>query len=157
MNGAQYVRMRDRSLKSYAEDMVRIGVWSQAEAMEKSREDLEKLLPSGAQTPDQHLFAILTDEGVEVGAVWYGIRQSPRGRSGFIWWLEVFEAFRRKGYAESALREIEKHAASKGAAYLGLNVFSHDQAAVDLYRKMGYEATSFNMEKKVFPPSVAGR
>ena len=149
MNAAQYGQMRDRSLVAYAEDMVRIGVWSQIEAMDRSKKDFEKLLPDGLQTRDQYLFAIMADDGSEVGAVWYGIRPSPRGPAGFIWWLEIFEAFRRKGHAGAALLELEKDAVSKGATYLGLNVFGHDQPAVALYRKLGYEATSFNMEKRI--------
>ena len=152
MDDAQYARMRERSLESYAEDMTRIGVWSQAEAMDRSREDFEKLLPGGLQTPDQYLFAITTDDGSEVGAVWYSIRPSPRGPSGFIWWLEIFEAFRGRGHAEAAMRELERHAEDKGLIYLGLNVFGHDTPAVALYRKLGYEAISFNMEKKLLPP-----
>ena len=153
MNASQYAQMREHAIPSYAEDMARIGAWSQAEAMDRSRDDLEKLLPSGLETPDQYLLAIVSDEGSEVGAVWYGTRPSPRGPSGFIWWLEIFETFRRKGYAKGALLELEKHAASNGVTHLGLNVFSHDEPAVALYRKLGYKATSFNMEKRLEPSS----
>lgn len=82
--------------------------------MDRSIEEFDRLLPEGIETPEQYLLAIMSDDGSEVGAVWYRVRPTSRGPSGLIWWLETFEAFRRKGYAEATLVELERHAADKG-------------------------------------------
>jgi hypothetical protein len=43
------------AIPDYAADNVRAGYWSESEALEKSREGCEKLLPKGLQTENHFL------------------------------------------------------------------------------------------------------
>jgi GNAT superfamily N-acetyltransferase len=153
MNAAQFSKMRDRNIVAYADDMVRIGTWGQADAPERAREEVDRLLPGGLGSPGHHLMAILSDEGTDVGAVWFGVEPTPTGEAGFIHWLEVFAPYRRRGYAKAALAEVEEFLIEKGVRRLGVSLFSHATAAVALYEHSGYQPVSFNFEKRLAPPA----
>ena len=55
-----------RAIPDYAADNVRAGYWSASEALEKSREGYEKLLPKGLETENQYLYT-LYDEDDAIG------------------------------------------------------------------------------------------
>jgi ribosomal protein S18 acetylase RimI-like enzyme len=67
----------------------------------------------------------------------------------FIYDLEIKAEHRRQGYAKLALKEIEDFAATHNIVNIGLHVFSHNNAAQNLYAEMGYETVSVNMVKKI--------
>lgn len=152
MNPEQFSKMRDRRIVAYAVDMIRIGEWARTEAEQRSREEVDGLLPGGLSTPDQYLMEILTDEGTEAGAVWFGVRRTPTGDAGFIHWLEVFAQFRGRGYGKEALSEVEEILSEKGVHRLGVNVFANEPAAVALYQHTGYQTVSCLFEKPLPPP-----
>ena len=72
-----------------------------------------------------------------------------RTKSAFIYDIEIYEAHRRKGYAKSALGHIEKVVADLGASSLGLHVFNHNSAAINLYNNIGYQTVSHSMQKSI--------
>ena len=71
---------------------------------------------------------------------------SSRG-SGHIFDLEIYEPFRRKGFARQAMQELEGVARGMGLRQLGLHVFAHNRAAESLYEQLGYRVASLNMLK----------
>jgi ribosomal protein S18 acetylase RimI-like enzyme len=81
----------------------------------------------------------------KVGAIWLAVE--PRG--GFVYDLLIFERFRRMGYAEEAMRAIERVAIEKGARKLSLHVFGDNPGARKLYAKLGYAETNLIMSKSV--------
>ena len=57
--------------------------------------------------------------------------------------LFIEEEFREKGYAKKALWMLEARLKEKGFKYISLNVFSPNETATSLYRKIGF-ADRFN-------------
>ena len=134
----------ERLVREYAADHVRLGRWTAEEGVSKAREETEKLLPKGLETPDNLLFTILAGSPEEkVGAIWLAIE--PRGA--FIYDLIVFEPYRRRGYAEEGMRLIEAVAREQGAQRISLHVFGDNQGARKLYSKLGYSETNVMMSK----------
>jgi ribosomal protein S18 acetylase RimI-like enzyme len=138
----------ERDIRAYAEENVKGGYWSEAEALEKSRKEHEGLLPEGLKTKNHYLYTIQdADHGNKVGIIWMRINADSPKPSGFIFDLEIDEPFRRKGYATQAMLRLEEVARRFGLQQLGLHVFAHNQTARALYDKLGYRVASLNMMK----------
>ena len=139
---------RDNLVREYARDKVRAGVWSPEEAPSKAAADMEGLLPDGTDSEGHYLYFLrdpATDD--EVGVVWIAVLDAGPGRSVWIYDIEVYEGFRRRGYATEALQAVEQRAVVLGADSVGLQVFGHNPGARALYEKAGYEITSALMAK----------
>jgi ribosomal protein S18 acetylase RimI-like enzyme len=67
----------------------------------------------------------------------------------FVYNIEVYPDFRRRGYAEAAMKELEVVARRMGAETIRLHVFGHNAAARPLYVKLGYEPTNIVMAKSL--------
>lgn len=138
-----------RDIREYAQENVKAGYWTEAEALEKSRQEHEQLLPDGPATKDNYLFTIKSEAGHKVGLIWLRAQFASPAPSGFIFNLYIDEAFRRKGYARQAMLELEKHAKKLGLKKLALHVFAHNAGARILYDQLDYKVSSLNMTKEL--------
>lgn len=149
MTEPAYARFEEAAVAGYADDNVRAGRWPAEGALERSRNEHERLLPQGLATPDHHLFTIHDDvEGVDVGVLWLAVTQHPTGRSGFVYDVDIIPEHRRKGHARAAFKALEAVARELGLSDIGLHVFAYNEAAQALYRSLGYETTGLNMRKR---------
>jgi len=138
----------ERDIREYAQERVRAGFWSEAEALARSRKEHRALLPDGLKSRYHHLYSIQDSEGGEaVGALWLKTDFDSSRASGFIFNLEIHEPFRRRGYGRQAMLELENLARSMGLRQLGLHVFAHNQGARALYDGLDYTIASINMLK----------
>lgn len=146
MTEAGFEAFLTRSVPDYAGDKVRAGTWRAEDALRLSQESHAQLLPQGLATPDNHLFTIMHG-GVDAGNLWLAV-QRPGGRAlGFVYDVFVAEAFRRRGVATAAMLLLEQEAARLGLESIGLHVFGFNDAARDLYAKIGYVVTDIDMSK----------
>jgi len=140
-----------QAIADYADDKVKAGTWEANDAAARSRADFEKLLPAGLASPDNYLYSIWSDDApldTPVGVLWVAVppRKPPLA---FIYDFIIFEPYRRRGYGLQALTVLEDKVRSLGLDKIGLHVFGHNQGAIALYEKAGYEITDINMAKKV--------
>lgn len=144
MTDEEYAPFLDELNRQYAADHVRAGRWTEAEGPAKAREETGKLLPDGRRTPNHEFFTVRAGPGDEpVGAVWVAFE--PRGA--FIYDLEIRPSFRRRGYAEAAMRALEPKARERGFDRILLHVFGDNVGARKLYAKLGYVETNVLMAK----------
>lgn len=149
MTAMQFEAWLPGTIAGYAAEHVRTGRWSEEEALERSRQEYERLLPQGLATPDQRLWNIVpTGGGEPVGMLWIHVMQKPKP-SAFVYNIEVFPQFRRRGYAEQAMLKLEEEARRLGLEGIRLHVFGHNTAARALYEKLGYVPTNINMLKQL--------
>ena len=150
MPGKRFPPYRENLVREYAGDKVRAGVWSPEEAPRRAEADVDDLLADGTDTEGHYLY-LLRDRsaGQEVGVVWLAVRESGVGRTVWIYDIEVYEAFRRRGHATRALVAVEKKAADIGAERLELHVFGHNPGAIALYERSGFTPTSIVMSKQL--------
>ena len=147
MTQAQFDAWLPRAIAEYAHEHVVSGRWSEAESLQKSREEYERLLPQGPATPDHRLWMITrTDDGQPVGILWVNFLTTPRPHV-FVYDIEIDADFRRRGYAEAAMKKLEDEARRMGAGDIRLHVFGHNVAARPLYEKLGYVPTNIVMAK----------
>lgn len=138
----------ENSVTAYAEDNVNSDRWDESEAFERSKAAHDLLLPEGLATKASHLFNIASVEHDEsVGHVWVKIEENIESKSAFIVDLEIYESYRRNGFAKVALELIERFVAELGASRLGLHVFHSNSEAIELYNSVGFHTVSHNMQK----------
>lgn len=148
MTLAEYDAWLAHLIEDYAAEKVAAGNWTAEEALARSAEETNGLLPQGPSTPGQHLFSIVAaGEPEPVGVLWFAAIEARR--QAFIYDLEIHPPYRRRGYAEQAMRAAETEVRALGLKTIGLHVFGHNHAARGLYEKLGYEVTNVNMAKRV--------
>ena len=129
---------------------MKAGWWDQSEALERSKMAYTRLLPDGLHSEGNYLFNIIENTtSNNVGYIWVKIETHIHTKSAFIYDIGIYEGYRRKGYAKSALSCIEIVAADLGATSLGLHVFNHNLSAKSLYSSVGYRVVSHNMQKDI--------
>jgi ribosomal protein S18 acetylase RimI-like enzyme len=101
--------------------------------------------PNNRPLESHRVFDVM--EGEEpVGQLWIG----PQAGGSDSWWvfdIEIFEPYRRRGYARAALELGHAEAKRLGGTAIGLNVFGFNTGARELYEKLGYEVTSTQMKR----------
>jgi RimJ/RimL family protein N-acetyltransferase len=149
MTIAQFERWKPKSIDEYAQEHVIGGRWTAKEALRKSREEFDLLLPKGLATPGHRFFSIVRlPDRKAVGILWIRIEKKPQP-SAFIFNIEIFKSFRRHGYATRAMKLLEQEARRLGLENIRLHVFGHNAAARPLYEKLGYLATNIAMRKQL--------
>jgi ribosomal protein S18 acetylase RimI-like enzyme len=137
------------AINDYAQEHIKAGNWHPSDALQKSEKAYQQLLPQGLASKNQNLYSIQANEtGAKVGILWFAVKEGPP-LSAFIYDFRVYEEYRRRGYATQSLKAIEKKVKELGIDTISLHVFGHNQAAIALYKKMGYECTNMEMAKKL--------
>src|SRR3990170_4191255 len=121
MTPSEFIDFLAHDIRTLAEENVRAGYWDETGAQERSRREHKTLLHDGLATRNHYFYAIRDDEGMSVGIIWMKVDLTSQNRpSAFIFAFEINEPYRRKGYAEQAMLELEKIAAGLGLKYLSL-------------------------------------
>jgi ribosomal protein S18 acetylase RimI-like enzyme len=151
MPPAAFAAYRESSIADYAEENVASGRWTEATALVQSREEFDRLLPQGVATAGHHLFEIrqAAPEDTVLGVLWLAEMELGGQRQGYVYHVWVHPEHRRRGHAQSAFLALEGVARELGLPVIGLHVFGHNLGAQELYRKLGYEVTGINMQKRV--------
>jgi ribosomal protein S18 acetylase RimI-like enzyme len=150
MTESEFQTYLKRSLESYAQEHVRAGNWDSSDALQKAEKEFLQLLPDGIASKKQHLLSIEDGHtGVKIGLIWFAEQLQASRPSAFIYDFLIYEEHRRKGYGKQALAALEEKVKELSIATISLHVFGHNQAAIDLYQKAGYEITDLHMAKKV--------
>ncbi len=125
--------------EQYAEEMFATSCMTKEEAYTIAKDNIDRLLPEGRIREDYHM-EVMIDQSMEVGFVWYGQREISGYQVVYIYDLEVYNEYRRKGYGDKIMNFLEDYAKNNGIEKIVLNVFLHNKGAVALYDKHGYRS-----------------
>ncbi len=149
MTEAEFQAFLKPAIEEYGQEHVKAGHWRAEEATEKSSEEFRQLLPDGLATPDQHLYAIKDDRDTNVGMLWFAVTERGGKRGAFVYDVQIYEQFQRRGYATLAFQALEELARDMGLAAISLHVFGHNTAARALYEKLGFVTKNVFMAKTI--------
>ncbi|WP_433748155.1 GNAT family N-acetyltransferase [Falsibacillus pallidus] len=144
MTPEQYEKYLEKAIKQYAEEKTASGNWKAEEALQKSTDEYQRLLPDGVQTEDNYLYSAY-DGDLNTGIIWIAKKEL----AAYIYDVYIFEEYQGKGYGKAVMSEIETKAKELGINKMMLHVFGHNTRARKLYEKIGYQPTNINMEKKL--------
>lgn len=99
------------------------------------------------------LFPSQSRVAAPVGCLWLGtaIDQVKGWRYPHIFLLYVNSSHRRQGIGSALMHHAESWARARGDHQIGLQVFQHNQPALQLYTKLGYQPQSLLMVKPIDP------
>ncbi|WP_010097519.1 GNAT family N-acetyltransferase [Ornithinibacillus scapharcae] len=84
-----------------------------------------------------------------IGILWVYIQDKNQEKQAYIYDIELDEDQRGKGLGKATMLALEEYAKSENIKQIRLHVFAHNQRAIALYKKMGYEMTNHQMLKRL--------
>lgn len=143
-----YSEYLEDAIADFAADKIKAGNFSAEKALELSRKGYEDLLPDGVNTENHFLFSIFDEANEEkIGIVWIKLNSEKDVREIWLFDFMIFEKYRRQGFGEKSLMLLEEKTKELGFNKISLHVFGHNEPAIALYQKMGFETTNINMSK----------
>lgn len=150
MNETEYQEYLAVAIADYAQEHVKAGRWTSADALQEARKEYLALLPDGVRSKNQYLFTIVdTETGAKVGMLWFAATERANEPVAFVYDIKIDEQFRRHGYGEQAFLAMETKVRELGLNKIGLHVFGHNHAAIAMYEKLGYIITNITMSKSL--------
>jgi ribosomal protein S18 acetylase RimI-like enzyme len=144
MSEQDYQDWRLIIVPEYAQEKVISGAWTEAESLQKSKNELAAQLPIGLATPEHWLFTLhLTPGTGRVGFLWFARHEN----TAYLYDLYIAPEFRRQGHGRQAMQLFETAAKERGFTSMALHVFGDNPGARDLYLSAGYRITDWNMRK----------
>ena len=154
MNEDQYGAFMQLSERDQIEGHVREGTWRAEEADARMAELKAQFLPQGLATPGHFFWAVKdTDSGEYVGGLWFALAAEADQRAFFVFDVQVYGPYRRRGYGTEAFLAMEEKAREMDVSTIALHVFEDNLPARTMYRKLGYAGAGSQMAKAV-PQSV---
>ena len=141
-------------VEEYAAELVRSGSYDESRAIAKSQKSYASL------HEDDEVYVAAFDGDTWVGVLGYllkGFDDDPTTEPAlFVYDLDVFETFRRRGHATEILSHAAVLAADAGAASVLLTVLERNDGARDIYEANGfhYEAHQMRLPLAAGPRSV---
>jgi ribosomal protein S18 acetylase RimI-like enzyme len=145
MTDAEYAAWRPHSLAAYANERAQAQGRPVEDVLPEAARQIEGYLPDGVQTQGHDVLRIV-DAGEPVGWLWLGPHPDKAGAA-WVYEIEIEEHARGRGIGRATMLAAEDLVVSRGVRELGLNVFGHNERAINLYRSLGYVPTSMNMAK----------
>jgi GNAT superfamily N-acetyltransferase len=96
---------------------------------------------------DTPLWFVTNTSSTKIACLWLGIAidQVNGVRHPNIFLVYVDPAYRRQGIAKALLQNAEAWAKNSGYTQMGLQVFTANRSAIELYQQLGYQPRSISM------------
>ena len=122
----------------YAEALARALGTPPAAALERATKQIADLLPNRRTTPD-HRFLRVVLEGIALGTLWIGPQREAQPPCLYVYDIVIDEAARGRGVGTRVMRWVEHEATRLGLHAVTLSVAAHNEGAVRLYERLGFE------------------
>ena len=142
MTEEEFCAFKKSSVADYAQDLMKGQNIPPKQALKDAETEFDGMLPNGLETQNHSLMKICDAEsGKEVGWIWFQYDRDDDG-AGFVFLNDflIYEPARRKGYASSALREMNRLAKACGCKRSELFVWGHNPGGMRLYEACGYRS-----------------
>ncbi|MFF3099804.1 GNAT family N-acetyltransferase [Viridibacillus arvi] len=146
LNNQEFEKYLDFMIPNYAKEISSNYTLSLDKAIEESEMMMQGIFSNGLSTEGQFLYNIWdTDVKTKIGVLWYSVNTEID--RAYLYHIYIEEAYRKKGYGTRVLEELQIRVKELGMNSLALSVFGSNDAAVNLYKKLGYTTSSISMHK----------
>jgi len=136
--------IKGKMIADYAKDKVRVGHWSEEEALELSKEALGKILKDGIATPNHYLLNAFDGE-IKVGFIW----MNTFNEEIFINDTCIFDDYRNKEYEINFIKVIEEKANELNIKKINIHSYGYNEKNIEVYTEMGYDITDVYLNKGI--------
>ncbi|MEK4762179.1 GNAT family N-acetyltransferase [Viridibacillus sp. FSL E2-0187] len=145
-NNQEFEKYLDFMIPNYAKEISSNYTLSLDNAIEESEMMMNGIFSNGLSTEGQFLYNIWdTDMETKIGVLWYSVNTEIN--RAYLYHIYIEEAYRKKGYGTRVLEELQIRIKELGMNSLALSVFGSNDAALNLYKKLGYTTSSISMHK----------
>lgn len=110
-------------------------------------EQAQRLRVAGRRPLENGIF-VLDDDGQMAGFIWVAVRMDLQGAYGSVDQVYLKPSYRRHGYGELLMRAADEYIEKQGLKTARLYVTRENYDAVNLYRRLGYDITRYEMERR---------
>ncbi|MFJ9463240.1 GNAT family N-acetyltransferase [Viridibacillus arvi] len=147
-NNQEFEKYLDFMIPNYAKEISSNYTLSLDNAIEESEMMMKNIFSNGLSTEGQFLYNIWdTDMETKIGVLWYSVNTEIN--RAYLYHIYIEEAYRKKGYGTRVLEELQIRIKELGMNSLALSVFGSNDAALNLYKKLGYTTSSISMHKVI--------
>lgn len=147
MQEAEFPAYRDYFIVDYAEEIAANFGYTREKSQAIAIQELADDLPQTVNTPDHVLLCIERNAQETIGYLWYKLLDQET--SVFILDFVIFAPHRGQGYGQASLLVLQEHLAKLGIKQIKLRVAFANKRALDLYEKIGFRITGYNMVKEL--------
>lgn len=144
MSETDFNTVKGKMIADYAKDKVKVGHWSDRDALELSKEALDKILSDGIATPNHYLLNAYENE-IKVGFVW----MNRFNHEMFVNNTCIFEEFQEKEYELEFIELIEEKANELEVKKINIHSYGYNEKNIAVYKKMGYDITDIYLNKGI--------
>lgn len=149
MSEKEFEEYAERSCATFARTSPRYRDTNFEAALKEVREDFfSRIMPDGFSSKGHFLFNIINGNA-RVGYIHLAEYPKPGSKTIFAWDFEIFEPYRRQGFAKKAMAAVAKLLLAKGYSRVSLNVFGNNGVAIKLYESMGFNITQIQMSREL--------
>ncbi len=145
MTHDQFHRFQAVAINNYADALSKSKVISVEDAKQISKNEFDAVFTEGLNAPPFFVVNSLLLGTHLIGFIWYGVTST----TATIYDIFIYKRYRNKGYGTEALSILQGELKKQHIKYITLNVFSHNQGAIDFYQKHKFTIDAYTMIKKI--------
>ncbi len=145
----EYSRFEREIITFYAEQSAKAGRIPEKKALDWSAKDIKSDLTDGINTSNNLFYVIESNEPRELAGYVWCVPNDEREKGAFLYAILIFEKHRNRGLGTEALKLLEDKLKKEGFDSLDLHVYAFNEAAIHLYKKLGYNTSALTMGKKI--------
>jgi ribosomal protein S18 acetylase RimI-like enzyme len=115
------------------------------EALARAEDQIDTIWNEDIKKGKNYGYNVITGNNEHVGRIWVFVNYSYK--KAFIYDIRIFPKYQKKGFAKSAIKELEETLKKENVKSLELNVFGNNKVAYNLYKNLGFHETHINLMK----------
>ncbi len=132
------------SINNYANALSRSRIISLEDAFIISKNEFDFLFKEGLHSSHFIIKSIVSGTKI-IGFIWYEVNNT----TAYIYDIFICRSYRNKGYGKKTLSKLQSEFKKQHIKYIELNVFSHNQRAIDFYQRLNFKTECHTMIKKI--------
>ncbi len=144
MTDDHFKNFQEVSINNYANALSKSKIISLEDAVIISKNEFDSLFEEGLHSNQFIIKNLLLGTKI-IGFIWYEINNTIA----HIYDIFIYKNYRNKGYGKETLLKLQSEFKKQHIKYIELNVFSHNQRAIEFYQKLNFNTKCYTMIKKL--------
>lgn len=137
--------IKGKMIADYAKEKIKMGIWSEVDALDLAKETFSTLLKKGVDTDNQYLYNLNDEKGESIAFVWLG----KAGAEVFVYNLSFYQVDNKNQYEKEFLDLIEDKVKELGGNRISYHMFGYQKEAIEILENNGYIVTDVTLSKKI--------